>query len=283
MPELPEVEFIRRKLERWMRGARIVRATALDARIVRPSTARVFSRELASTKIERVQRRGKWIRIRTARGPRLFIHLGMTGGFEPTARDAEPPRFERVRFELARNRQKSWLSYIDPRRWGRIVLAREDIEPWTALGPDPLSDGVDPDALLRRLAGSKTRSIKEALLDQSVLAGVGNIQAIEALWKAGLDPRSPASALNARDVLALVRSLHWTIERTLADLGKGDQGGDNAFRVYGRKGEPCRRCGTTLDRVELGGRTTTFCPGCQIQRAVVGLGSTLLTPREAPQ
>lgn len=271
MPELPEVEYMRRKLGRWMRGARIVRALPHDVRIVRPSSAANFSRQLTGAKVEHVERRGKWIRLRTANGPRLFVHLGMTGWFEPSSLDAEPPRFERVAFELARGRRRSRVSYVDPRRWGRIILARDDIEPWTALGPDPLSDGVDPEALLRRLARSKTRSIKEALLDQTVLAGVGNIQAIEALWKAGIDPRSPASALNARDVLALVRSLHWTIDRTLADLAKGDEGADNPFRVYGRKGEPCPRCGTTLDRVELGGRTTTFCPGCQVKRAVGGV------------
>jgi formamidopyrimidine-DNA glycosylase len=99
-----------------------------------------------------------------------------------------------------------------------------------------------------------------------VLAGVGNIQAIEALWKAKIDPRSRASALTAPDIRALERALHWTIERTLKDLAKGEQGAKNPFQVYGRKGEPCPHDGTPFQRIELAGRTTTFCPTCQVRR-----------------
>ena len=103
-------------------------------------------------------------------------------------------------------------------------------------------------------------------MDQSVLAGVGNIQATEALWHARIDPRSPAGALAPRDVAAVVRGLRWTITRTIADLEKGRNAEDDPFVIYGHKGEPCRRCRTTLVRVVLGGRTTTFCPGCQRAR-----------------
>ena len=265
MPELPEVEHTARNLARWMRGARIEQVETADARILRPVSPQVFRRKLNGARVGRIERRGKWIRIEAGEH-RLFVHLGMTGWFKPSQPGSEPLRFERAGFELRRGTQRSRLSYVDPRRWGRLVLTDEDIEPWTALGPDPLSDGIDVKVLQRRLRRSKTRSIKEALLDQSVLAGVGNIQAIEALWKAKLDPRSHASALDARDLRALVRGLHWTIERTLADLAKGDAGADNPFHVYGRKGEPCPRCGTAFERVQLGGRTTTFCPGCQVRR-----------------
>lgn len=265
MPELPEVEYTRRNLDRWMRGARVTRVNTRDARIVRPLAARRFVQQLRGARVEAVERRGKWIRVRLAGGLRLFVHLGMTGWFEPSQLGAAPLRFERVAFDLARGSQRSRVSFVDPRRWGRLVLAHEDIETWSALGPDPLSDGVDPVVLRQRLARSKSRTIKEALLDQSVLAGVGNIQAIEALWKAKIDPRSRANALSAAHVRALVRALHWTIERTLKDLAKGEHGAKNPFRVYGRKGEPCPRCGTTFDRIELAGRTTTFCHGCQIK------------------
>jgi formamidopyrimidine-DNA glycosylase len=267
MPELPEVEHNRRNLERWLRGARVTAVHAPDARILRPVAARSFVRQLTGAQVEAVERRGKWIRVRMAGELRLFVHLGMTGWFEPSQLGAAPLRFERVAFEVARGSKRSRVSYVDPRRWGRLVLAHEDIETWSALGPDPLSDGVDPVALRERLARSKSRTIKQALLDQSVLAGVGNIQAIEALWKAKIDPRSPANALTAAHVQALVRGLHWTIERTLKDLAKGAHGAKNPFRVYGRKGEPCPRCGTSFERIELAGRTTTFCPGCQIRLA----------------
>jgi formamidopyrimidine-DNA glycosylase len=265
MPELPEVEYNRRNLDRWLRGTRVTSVYAPDARIVRPLAPRSFVRQLTGAHVEAIERRGKWIRVQMTGGLRLFIHLGMTGWFEPSQPEAAPLRFERVAFEVARGSKRRRVSFVDPRRWGRLVLAQEDIETWSALGPDPLSDGVDARALRERLARSKSRTIKEALLDQSVLAGVGNIQAIEALWRAKLDPRSPANALTAGQVQALVRGLHWTIERTLKDLAKGQHGAKNPFRVYGRKGEPCPRCGKPFERIELAGRTTTFCPGCQIR------------------
>ena len=103
-------------------------------------------------------------------------------------------------------------------------------------------------------------------MDQRVLAGVGNIQAIEALWKAKIDPRSRASTLERADVVRIAAGLRWTIARTLADLEKGDDGVENPFTIYGRRGTPCPRCKTLLARVELGGRTTTFCPGCQTRK-----------------
>jgi formamidopyrimidine-DNA glycosylase len=263
MPELPEVEHNRRNLERWIGGGRIIAARPLDARIVRPLAGPAFARALRRRVVEHVERRGKWIRVALDDGGKLFVHLGMTGWFERVASGAPPLRFERVRFELTRRAAVTGVAYTDPRRWGRIVLAREDLATYRALGPDPLADGIDPRALATKLARRKKSTIKEALLDQRVLAGIGNIQAIEALWKAKIDPRSRAGALAPVDVRALARALHWTIERTLADLAKGDDGAANPFRVYGRKGEPCPRCGATLRWIELAGRTTTFCPGCQ--------------------
>jgi formamidopyrimidine-DNA glycosylase len=100
-------------------------------------------------------------------------------------------------------------------------------------------------------------------MDQSVLAGVGNVQATEALWKARIDPRSKASSVSKRDITAIAAGLRWTFRRTLVNLAKGDAAVKNPFRVYGRKGEPCPRCGARLENVVLGGRTTTFCPHCQ--------------------
>src|SRR5262249_44493416 len=149
--------------------------------------------------VERIERRGKWLRIGLDDGARLFAHLGMTGWFEAATPGAPPLRFERVQFDLEREaarslgapppKPRSRVVYVDARRWGRLVLARDDTATWRALGPDPLADGIDVDALAAKLARTK-RSIKVALLDQRVLAGVGNIHAIEALWRARIDPRS---------------------------------------------------------------------------------------------
>jgi formamidopyrimidine-DNA glycosylase len=262
MPELPEVEHTRAKLAAWgIEGATLSRVTTSDALIVEPTSPRAFVRRLTGRKIERLERKGKWMRLLLDDEQRLFVHLGMTGWFEKG--DADEIRFERVRFEITKGRKRSAIVYTDSRRWGRMVLSREDIRAWTLLGPDPLADGIDVGRLVTKLARRKKVSIKEALMDQSVLAGVGNIQAIEALWKAEIDPRSRAAAVDERAMKAIARGLRWTIERTLADLEKSGMDGVSPFRVYGRKGEPCPRCGVALERFELGGRTTTMCSGCQ--------------------
>lgn len=263
MPELPEVEFTRQNLDRWMRGARLRAVKTEDARIVRPLAPKRFVAALTDRVVERIDRRGKWLRLLLDDGAIVFAHLGMTGWFEHGTPEDAPLRFDRVTFELERKRKRSRITYVDPRRWGQMIVTDRDIASWTALGPDPLSDGIDVEKLAAKLARRKKGAIKVALMDQKVLAGVGNIQAIEALWRAQIDPRSAAGALDAKDVRAIVRGLRWTIERTLADLAKGDAGKKNPFLVYGRKGSPCPRCDKTLAHVTLGGRTTTYCPGCQ--------------------
>jgi len=244
MPELPEVEHSRRDLERWIRRATIV-ATKGEGKFALPS--------LRGRRIETVERRGKWIRIVLSDATLLFNHHGMTGEWK---RSDEPLRWERASLVVEKNGKRTRVAYVDPRKFGRLVVAREDIPSWSALGPDPLEHGIDAKALADKLARRRKRSIKEALMDQSVLAGVGNIQATEALWKARIDPRSPAGALAKKHVTAVIKGLRWTIARTLDDLDVG-------FVIYGHKGEPCPRCKTTLVRIVLGGRTTTFCPGCQ--------------------
>jgi formamidopyrimidine-DNA glycosylase len=275
MPELPEVEYIRRKLDRWARGAEILAVVTTDARLVRPARPRTFVAKLAGRTVDRIERRGKWIRCLLDDRQRLFVHLGMTGWFEreaagdpanPHASAAGHLRFERLRLVVRSRARTSAVVYVDPRRWGRFVLTATDLPAWTALGPDPLDDGIDLDALRAKLARRKRLSIKEALMDQTVLAGIGNIQAIEALWKARVDPRSTASAIDRAGTAAIARGIRWTIGRTLADLEAGGPRPDNPFKIYGRKGEPCPRCGHILDRTLLGGRTTTFCPGCQSRR-----------------
>lgn len=275
MPELPEVEYVRRNLDRWARGHLVVSVSAKDPRIVRPTRPKAFESSLTGRTVQAVDRRGKWLRCLLDGGQRLFVHLGMTGWLEED-RDPDPAnphpavghylRFERVGFVLRRGKKTRRIAFVDPRRWGRLVLAREDLPAWTALGPDPLDDGIDVARLGAKLA-RRNRSIKEALLDQTVLAGVGNIQAIEALWRAKIDPRSRASALSRRDLAALARGLRWTIERTLADLTTKRRDSEaSPFKIYGRRGAPCPRCKALLQRIELGGRTTTFCKGCQERR-----------------
>lgn len=268
MPELPEVEDARRKLSRWLRGVTIESAKAFDAVIMRPRAPSTLARDLRGRRVERVERRGKWLRIVLSGDGLLFSHLGMTGDWKRVALD-EPMsevRWERARLDVQKNGKRWRVAYSDPRKFGRLVFSRTDIPSWSALGPDPLEHGIDVAKLAEKLTRRGKRSIKEALMDQTVLAGVGNIQATEALWKAQIDPRSRSGALSAKDVAAVVRGLRWTIERTLADLEKNGgwlEDDSDPFLVYGHKGQPCPRCKTSLERVMLGGRTTTYCPGCQ--------------------
>jgi len=274
MPELPEVEATRRLLARWIGRATITRAQAHDARRVLAGSPAAFARALAGRAVTRVGRRGKWLRIELAGGASLYSHLGLTGRWVKRAATEEALPWERVRLDVKKGRRTTSVRYVDPRRFGRLVVARAEPREWKQLGPDPLADGIDVAALAETLARRKL-SVKEVLMDQTVLAGVGNIQATEALWRAKIDPRSKAARVTKNDVRTIARAILWTIRRTLADLAKDgealayvqDAGGKNPFLVYGRKGEKCPRCRTTIVRVVLGGRGTTLCPRCQVRRA----------------
>ncbi|HEX7665772.1 MAG TPA: DNA-formamidopyrimidine glycosylase family protein [Polyangiaceae bacterium] len=261
MPELPEVEFNRRRLARWLGRGDIVSCVVDDPRICAPQSPRDFAEGTRRKRIDGVDRRGKWLRIRLSGGGRIFVHLGMSGWFEHATTDT-PLRFERARITVKKKTKTEAAVYTDPRRWGRWVFAEEDIPSWTKLAGDPIHDDIDPAVIVTKLQKRKTQTIKEAMLDQKILAGVGNIQAAEALWRAKMDPRSPARALDAKDVKRLLTGIAWTIERTTKSLEE-NEAMVSPFVVYGRAGEPCKRCKTVLTKIELGGRTTTFCTGCQ--------------------
>jgi formamidopyrimidine-DNA glycosylase len=260
------VEIARRHLTRWLVGATVRAAACADARLTRPAPPRAFARTLVGRTFERVERLGKWLRLEVDGGGKVFSHLGMTGGWERAAVDAPPLRFERARIDVARKGVAASVRYVDARRFGRLIPARDDIADWTGLGPDPLADGIDPGALAAAFARGR-RAVKEILMDQRVLAGVGNILATEALWMARVDPRSPGVALLPADVRAVAAGLGRAIARELDDRKGGyAQAGPDAFLVYGRAAKPCPRCGTRLSSVVLGGRTSVFCGHCQVRR-----------------
>ncbi len=171
MPELPEVEFTKRVLDEHLRGARIT-----AARVGRT--------------IRQVSRRGKWLRVQLDNGARIFSHLGLTGSWVVCGVDSAGQRAERARIDVERDAGASSIRYVDTRRFGRLVIATDDIDEWAALGPDPLVDGIRVGTLAAALAGSR-RTIKDALMDQSVLAGIGNILATEALWHAQIRRSRP--------------------------------------------------------------------------------------------
>lgn len=268
MPELPEVEHARRMLELWIDHTKITSATVHDARIldegVKP--ARVIE-ALVGRRVEAVERRGKWLRIALDQGA-IFSHLGMTGKWVRASPKDEALRFEKVRLDLITGRKKSSVRYLDPRLFGRFVVPAEDLPVWSGLGPDPLVDGIDVDALLAKLQRRKL-AIKPVLLDQTVLAGVGNIYATEGLFTARIDPRRAASSLTRAETSALARGLKKAL---LASIARNTEevityveepGAENPFLIYGNEGTPCPRCKRPLGKMVLGGRGTVFCSSCQ--------------------
>ncbi|MCU1278838.1 MAG: Formamidopyrimidine-DNA glycosylase, partial [bacterium] len=271
MPELPEVEIARRNLDKWLRRGTLTRVELSPRLFVLSGagSARRFAEMMRGRAVRAVERRGKWLRLVLDGDVALFSHLGMTGKWVLRAHDAPTERFERARLDTA----KRSVRYLDPRLFGTLQGALGDVVPaaWKLLGPDALVDGVDPARLHARLCRI-TRSIKEALLDQTVLAGVGNIQAAEALWRAKINPLRPSSSLSPAEVTTLARAIETSIADTLAREDSPEityveePGADNPFDVYGKHGEPCPRCKRTLRRIIQNGRSTVFCPRCQPPR-----------------
>jgi formamidopyrimidine-DNA glycosylase len=269
MPELPEVEVARRAITRWARGGRVVAAHAADRMVVKGSPA-AFARALVGRTLQRVERRGKRLRIVFSDGL-LFAHFGMTGKWVKRAPDAPAERIERARIAVALPRgQEVSIRYVDPRRLGRLEIATDDVRAWRELGPDALEGGAARH-LAEALAGSR-RTVKETLMDQTVIAGVGNIYATEALFAARIDPRTRGAALGPPELRALARAVRAVLLRSLRMAEAADEEeltyvsesrASNPFAVYGRARRPCLRCGAPLRNVSLGGRTTTFCAFCQ--------------------
>lgn len=267
MPELPEVDYARRSLVRWLRGGVIASANVLDARILDDGvSSRAAVAALRGRRVVSVARRGKWLRLALDRGL-VFSHLGMTGKW---VLGDSGTRFAKVTLDVVKGRSKRTVVYVDPRLFGRFVVAEEDIPDWTALGPDPIVDGVDA-ATLRSRIGRRALPIKALLLDQAFLAGIGNIQATEALWRARISPHTPARDLSDAELRALVRGVDWTLARTMRHEDGPEityveePNAPNPFRIYGREGEPCPRCKTKLSKTIIAGRGSVFCARCQPQ------------------
>ncbi len=275
MPELPEVEIAGRNLRRWARGRRIeaVRTDPRAARIFRPGSRAAFARALAGATLAAVDRRGKHLLV-TLTGPDgrpvgLWSHLGMTGKWVVRAGPDPAPPHARVRLDLDDGRA---LHYLDPRLFGRQRIvpgaAFDALSELSALGPDPVHDGIDPVRLGERLRATR-RPVKVALLDQAVLAGVGNIHASESLFAARIDPRRRGGSLDEAEVRRLARAIAASLRRGIEsqdgpEIAYVEEGGPNPFRVYARDGERCPRCRRErIRRAVQAQRSTFFCPRCQ--------------------
>ena len=273
MPELPEVETVRRQLEPALVGRRFEHVTIDDPRLVRPYDPAEVAAELEGERVVAVERRGKYLVFRFESGRVLLIHLRMTGSLLRTPGGSLPD--DSHRRAVVKLDDGSDVAYRDVRRFGTwLLLEPGEAEPYldARVGDEPLDALFTAARLGERLAGRRT-SLKAALLDQRTLAGMGNIYADEALWRARLNPLRPAAGLDRAEVRRLHGGIRAALEQglarqgsTLRDYRLPDGGGgsmQDEFRVYGRRDEPCDRCGTPIARTQVAGRTTWFCPTCQ--------------------
>jgi formamidopyrimidine-DNA glycosylase len=271
VPELPEVETERERLAARLEGRRIASARIDDARLTRPEQPEWIAAQLTGARVEAVDRRGKYLVLRMiendseSHSQTLLVHLRMTGSFR-----YEPASHERAVLELDDGTR---IAYRDVRRFGTwLLLEPEEADAHLAirLGPEPLGRRFSPAFLADRLAGRKA-PVKAAILDQRTVAGLGNIYADESLWHARIHPLRKAGELSLEEVARLRagirRALRLGIRRQGADLGDGTYAGgrmQHEFRVYGRAGERCDRCGTPIEKTRAGGRGTWYCATCQV-------------------
>ena len=272
MPELPEVETVRRGLEAQLAGRTFTALSYLEwPRTIEAPAPEELHARLAGRRITGVRRRAKFIVIDLEGGEHLVIHLRMTGQLRIAPRDAPRDRHERVALAFADGDE---LRFGDIRRFGRIGLYN-DLElagRFRALGPEPLGDDLDAATFAVLLARRRTR-LKPLLLDQSFLAGLGNIYVDEALHRAGLHPLVAADAVPPDRAAALYAAIREVLGEAIASGGttfsnfRDAYGGEGAYyerrRVYGRADEPCPACGTPIARIVVGGRGTHYCPHCQ--------------------
>ncbi len=271
MPELPEVETVMRGLKPALEG-RILRRVELDRLGLRRPFPENCAARLTGRTVRTLRRRGKYILADLSGGETLILHLGMSGRMLVTKDPPALGKHDHVRIFT----DAAAVTFCDPRRFGLMMLVptseAEKRPPLSGLGPEPLSDAFDEKMLAAALAGKKT-SIKAALLDQKVVAGIGNIYACEALFRARISPCKTAGKII--NIKMLSDSIKAVLEASIAAGGStlrdyrhadGSLGYFQArFRVYGRKGLPCLRrgCSGVVKRIVQGGRSTYYCPKCQ--------------------
>ena len=273
MPELPEVETVRTGLAPVLTGRRFDRVEIRDTRLVRPFEPAAVAAELEGERVEAIERRGKYLVVRFESGRALLIHLRMTGSLRhvPAGTAADDPYCRAV----VRLDDGSDVIYRDVRRFGTWLLVdAEELDPYLAdrLGGEPLERTFTARRLGARLEQRRV-PVKAALLDQRTIAGMGNIYADEALWRARIHPLREARSLDAEEIKRLTRGVKDALRAGIARQGAtlrdyaqpdGRRGRmQHEFKVYGRGGEPCDHCGTPIEKTRVAGRGTWYCPRCQ--------------------
>ena len=257
MPELPEVESAVRRLRRALVGRRIA-----DVKILHPALRRRLSparaRALRGAAIAGVERRGKHQLIHLDDGRTVHAHFRMTGDWTMDVTTDALPRFARAAISLD---DGSRVVLDDPRALSTLDVHAANAAPALGLGPEP-SDPSLTATTLHEVLAKRRGPIKPVLLDQRVIAGLGNIYAAESLWHARISPTTPASSLSKKQVAALLRAIRSVISR--ATGARYTDSSVSRLNVYDRQGKACRRCGSRVERIVQAGRSTYYCPGCQL-------------------
>lgn len=271
MPELPEVETVRRGLEERIVGRVVMGITVRQAELRWPVPWEFFQEKLPGARVVEVGRRGKYLWVGTEVGA-VLVHLGMSGVLRvlPEGHPLQP--HDHLDFHLE---GEVCLRYTDPRRFGSVLWGGRDPLAHAllaSLGPEPLEEAFHG-AWLARVCQGRRRPVKSILMDSRMLAGVGNIYAVESLFSAGIHPLTPGAALDEGLCQRLAASVKETLSRALACGGttlrdfRHEDGKPGYFQqylqAYGREGQPCGRCAGLIEPLRLGGRATPFCPRCQ--------------------
>lgn len=273
MPELPEVETVRRTLEERIVGLTITGVVLILPKVIKSPSPGEFSERVAGRKIKKLGRRGKYLLIHLDHNLTLVIHLRMTGRLVYSESLTPPAKYTHAIFRL--NNGFS-LFFDDMRQFGRLALVDTGrLDEWPGLrilGVEPLSDSFTREYLKKELK-RRHKKIKSLLLDQTFIAGLGNIYADEALHRARINPEKSAANLTPRQVARLYLAIREVLEEGIANRGTSfrdyvdgmGQPGSNqeALKVYGREGKPCLNCGTPVCRIKVSGRSSYYCPRCQ--------------------
>ncbi len=290
MPELPEVETIRRGLAPLLSGRRIEEAHIEPGseRIVMRVSPRQFEQGLRGRRIQDVQRRGKYLLLPLDDGGWWIVHLRMTGALLYRRSGDPDEAYVRARFRLDNGHE---LRFRDVRKFGMMFLTGDPADALGGVGPEPL-DGDLTYERLRDLLRRRSAPVKSVLLDQRVVAGMGNIYADEALFRAKIHPLRPAARLTAGEVRRLHEAIPRVLEAAITNMGTtrrdfrdayGGQGRHQDYlQVYGRTGEPCRACGTPIERIVVGGRSSHCCPRCQPRPRRLGKRSGRIRGKKSP-
>jgi len=274
LPELPEVETVRKSLEEKISGLTIIDVDVyLDKIIKEPKSINIFRSEIIGKKIERLDRRGKYLFLHLSDRYVMVIHLRMTGQLLYVAQYEDVTKHTHLIFHINNGYQ---LRFVDIRQFGTIYLLKEDeletINGLATLGPEPLSENFTTAFLSEKLS-KKTKKIKQALLDQDVVAGLGNIYVDETLFEAGILPDRKANTLTKDEIGKLYQSIVKVIKEAICHRGTsfrdyvdgdGEKGNhQNYLKVYQKTEQPCSRCQCHIKREKIAGRNSHFCPGCQ--------------------